>query len=117
MLPAYVQVAACLNAKEAESAADTYGPLSGQVTSMTRQAVRRAVMEAGPCLVEAMSLCEVSAASEALAGSQSQLPCACDITIGDCISDCAIIWTSRAELLLVCPICILRAAKHHRAGY
>lgn len=62
------EVAACLNAKEAESAADTYGPLSGQVTSMTRQAVRRAVMEAGPCLVEAMSLCEVSAASEALAG-------------------------------------------------
>ena len=36
---------------------------------MVRQAIRRAVLEAGPCLVEAMSLCQIATASEALAGT------------------------------------------------
>ena len=40
-----------------------------QVTSAMRQAVRRAVSAAGPRLVEAMLLCEVAAAAEALAGA------------------------------------------------
>ena len=48
-----------------------------QVTSMVRQAVRRAVLEAGPCLVEAMSLCQVAASSEALAGT-TRCAQACD---------------------------------------
>ena len=79
-----LQVAACLNARPHESvaataAAGTYGPLSGQVTSVMRQAVRRAVMEAGPCLVEAMSLCEVSATSDALAGAR--LCCCIPVTL------------------------------------
>lgn len=39
-----------------------------QVTSVMRQAARRAVSAAGPRLVEAMLLCEVAAAVEALAG-------------------------------------------------
>ncbi|KAK9824164.1 hypothetical protein WJX72_008216 [[Myrmecia] bisecta] len=49
-------------------AEDVYGPFSGQVTSAARQAFRRAVAEADPRLVEAMFLCEVSTASEALSG-------------------------------------------------
>ena len=36
---------------------------------MARQAFRRAVLEASPRLVEAMFLCEVSAASEVLSGT------------------------------------------------
>ena len=39
-----------------------------QVTSTARQAFRRAVLEGGPRLVEAMFLCQVSTASEALSG-------------------------------------------------
>lgn len=40
-----------------------------QVTAVARQAFRRAVLEASPRLVEAMFLCEVSAASEVLSGA------------------------------------------------
>ena len=40
---------------------DVYGPFSGQVTSAARQALRRAVLEADPRLVEALFLCEVGA--------------------------------------------------------
>ena len=47
---------------------DVYGPFSGQVTSLARQALRRAVLEGVPCLVEAMFLCEVTATAEALSG-------------------------------------------------
>jgi hypothetical protein len=43
-----------------------------QVTSVMRQAARRAVAAAGPRLVEAMLLCEVAAAAEALAGAPWQ---------------------------------------------
>ena len=39
-----------------------------QVTSCVRGALRRAVLETAPRLVEAYLLCEVAAASEALAG-------------------------------------------------
>lgn len=49
-------------------AEDVYGPFSGQVTSAARQAFRRALLEANPRLVEAMFLCEVATASEALSG-------------------------------------------------
>ena len=49
-------------------AEDVYGPFSGQVTSAARQAFRRAILEAGPRLVEAMFLCEIATASEALSG-------------------------------------------------
>lgn len=45
---------------------DVYGPFSGQVTSAARQAVRRAVLEAGPRLAEAAFLCEVTTSSEGL---------------------------------------------------
>ena len=45
---------------------DVYGPFSGQVTSATRQAVRKAVLEAGPRLAEAAFLCEVTTSSEGL---------------------------------------------------
>lgn len=50
-------------------AEDVYGPFSGQVTSAVRQAIRRAVLEANPRLVEAMFLCEVSSSAEVLSGS------------------------------------------------
>ena len=43
--------------------------MPAQVTSTARQAFRRAVLEAGPRLVEAMFLCQVSTASEALSGA------------------------------------------------
>lgn len=49
-------------------AEDVYGPFSGQVTSAVRQAIRRAVLEANPRLVEAMFLCEVSSSAEVLSG-------------------------------------------------
>lgn len=52
-------------------AEDVYGPISGQVTSVARQAFRRALLEAEPRLVEAMFLCEVSTTAEALSGVQS----------------------------------------------
>ena len=45
---------------------DVYGPFSGQVTSTVRHALRRAVTEAGPRLVEAAFLCEISTSAEAL---------------------------------------------------
>lgn len=49
-------------------AEEVYGPMSGQVTSVAKQVFRRALLEAGPRLVEAMFLCEISTTSEALAG-------------------------------------------------
>ena len=71
-LPCLAQVAARLNlpggAGEPGLAEDVYGPLSGQVTSAVRQGLRRAVAEAHPRLVEAMLLCEVASAAEALSG-------------------------------------------------
>lgn len=42
------------------------------MTAAVRQALRRAVAESSPRLVEAMFLCEVSAASDALSGSSPQ---------------------------------------------
>jgi len=45
---------------------DVYGPFSGQITSAVRQAVRRAVLEAGPRLAEAAFLCEITTSSEGL---------------------------------------------------
>ena len=42
-------------------AEDAYGPFSGQVTGAARQALRRAVLEAEPRLVEPLFLCEVCA--------------------------------------------------------
>ena len=42
---------------------------STQVTAVARQALRRAVIEADPRLVEAMFLCEVAAASDVLSGA------------------------------------------------
>ena len=77
LTPFPVQVEACLNLPEghqpgavsaAALAEDVYGPFSGQVTSAARQAFRRAILEAGPRLVEAMFLCEIATASEALSG-------------------------------------------------
>jgi hypothetical protein len=52
----------------ASLAEDVYGPFSGQVTSAVRQAMRRAVLEANPRLVEAMFLCEMSSTAESLSG-------------------------------------------------
>lgn len=46
---------------------DVYGPMSGQVTSVARQAFRRSLLEAGPRLAEAAFLCEISTSSEGLA--------------------------------------------------
>ena len=43
------------------------------MTSTARQAFRRAVLEGGPRLVEAMFLCQVSTASEALSGVTQHL--------------------------------------------
>ena len=71
-----LQVEARLHMFEEESSAsacgqlaeDVYGPMSGQVTSVARQAFRRAVLEGDPRLVEAMFLCEVSTTAEALSG-------------------------------------------------
>ncbi|KAK9869094.1 hypothetical protein WJX84_011258 [Apatococcus fuscideae] len=65
------EVEAVLNGGAASTqqlAEDVYGPFSGQVTSAARQAFRRALLEANPRLVEAMFLCEVATASEALSG-------------------------------------------------
>ena len=42
--------------------------MSGQVTSVAKQVFRRALLEVGPRLVEAMFLCEISTTSEALSG-------------------------------------------------
>lgn len=70
-----MQVDVRLNIPEGEDnpsnvnlAEDVYGPFSGQVTSTARQAFRKAVQEGNPRLVEAMFLCQVSTASEALSG-------------------------------------------------
>ena len=71
-----LQVEAMLHLREDESGAaassqlaeDVYGPMSGQVTSIAKQAFRRALLEADPRLVEAMFLCEISTTSEALSG-------------------------------------------------
>eukprot|EP00884_Botryococcus_braunii_P007861 jgi/Botrbrau1/17076/Bobra.0285s0003.1 len=60
-------------AGHADQAEETYGPFTGQVTSAARQAIRRAVLEAGARLVEAMFLCEVATSAEALSGVYSVL--------------------------------------------
>lgn len=57
-------------APSANLAEDVYGPMSGQVTSVAKQAFRRALLEAGPRLVEAMFLCEVSTTADALSGGE-----------------------------------------------
>ncbi len=71
-IPSVRQVAARLNLPEAGDVAlaeDVYGPFSGQVSSAARQALRRAVAEAHPLLVEAMLLCELSTTSDVLSGA------------------------------------------------
>jgi translation elongation factor EF-G len=65
-------------------AEEVYGPMSGQVTSMARQAFRRALLEADPRLVEAMFLCEVSTTAEALSGG----PFVYQIAKPDCLAIC-----------------------------
>ncbi|CAL8464184.1 g3719 [Coccomyxa elongata] len=70
------EVAARLNLPEAGELAlaeDVYGPFSGQVSSAARQALRRAVAEAHPLLVEAMLLCELSSTSDVLSGTYAVL--------------------------------------------
>jgi len=52
---------------------EQYGPFSGQVTSATREAIRRSVLKAGPRLVEAMYLAVINTTSEALGGTYSVL--------------------------------------------
>ena len=52
---------------------EQYGPFSGQVTSATREAIRRAVLKAGPRLVEAMYLSVITTTAEALGGTYSVL--------------------------------------------
>jgi ribosome assembly protein 1 len=47
---------------------DVYGPFTGQVVTAAAAAFRRAVLEAGPRLVEAVYLCQLQAAAEALSG-------------------------------------------------
>ena len=54
---------------EPNLAEEVYGPFSGQVTSAVRQALRRAVAEAHPRLVEAMLLCELTSTAEVLSGA------------------------------------------------
>jgi len=61
---------ACADASRCTAGADAAA--GAQVTSVMRQAARRAVAAAGPRLVEAMLLCEVAAAAEALAGAPRQ---------------------------------------------
>lgn len=59
---------------------DVYGPFSGQVTSAARQALRRAVLEADPRLVEALFLCEVRAGHSCLLSSGRLLEqCLCQL--------------------------------------
>lgn len=78
-LKSSVQVEARLHMQAGESSAaassqlaeEVYGPMSGQVTSVAKQIFRRALLEADPRLVEAMFLCEISTASEALSGGSS----------------------------------------------
>ena len=52
---------------------EQYGPFSGQVTSATREAIRRSVLKAEPRLVEAMYLAVITTTSEALGGTYSVL--------------------------------------------
>jgi ribosome assembly protein 1 len=52
---------------------DVYGPFSGQVMTAVAAACRRAVLEADPRLVEALYLCQVQAAAEALSGCYAAL--------------------------------------------
>jgi ribosome assembly protein 1 len=47
---------------------DVYGPFTGQVVTAAAAALRRAVLEAGPRLAEAVYLCQLQASAEALAG-------------------------------------------------
>lgn len=53
---------------EADLGEEQYGPFSGQVLAASRLACSKAMMAAGPRLVEAMFLCEVATSSEALGG-------------------------------------------------
>jgi ribosome assembly protein 1 len=74
LAPAAAEGGSCPEAACLQLAEDVYGPFSGQVTSVARQAVRRAVMEGDPRLVEAMFLCEVrGSCREAAQPSQSPL--------------------------------------------
>lgn len=45
---------------------DIFGPFSGQVSATVRQAIRKAVLDNGPRIVEAYFLCEISTSSEGL---------------------------------------------------
>ena len=58
---------------DAGAGEEQYGPFSGQVTSAAREAIRRAVLKAGPRLVEAMYLSVITTTSEALGGTYSVL--------------------------------------------
>ena len=46
---------------------DVFGPFNGQVSAITRQGIRRALLENNPRIVEAYFLCEMSTSSEGLA--------------------------------------------------
>ena len=46
---------------------DVFGPFNGQVSAITRQGIRRALLENDPRIVEAYFLCEMSTSSEGLA--------------------------------------------------
>ena len=52
-----------------------------QVSSAARQALRRAVAEAHPLLVEAMLLCELSSTSDVLSGAPVSLAPRCFVDI------------------------------------
>ena len=58
------------------------------MTSTARQAFRRAVLEGGPRLVEAMFLCQVSTASEALSGLPHQPTCVVMASHVDLLQEC-----------------------------
>lgn len=67
-----VEIVARLNVKNVRSTPelllqeDVFGPFNGQVSAVVRQAIRKAVLENRPRLVEAYFLCEVSTSSEGL---------------------------------------------------
>ena len=46
---------------------DVFGPFNGQVSATVRQAIRKAILENKPRIVEAHFLCEISTSSEGLA--------------------------------------------------
>lgn len=98
------------------------------MTSTARQAFRRAVLEGGPRLVEAMFLCQVSTASEALSGTQTRptrsvclpvRPCACmamRIDLSVCLSVCLCMSTPSPSVCVqmhVLEICCMHANQGH----